>query len=99
MHQVEADALASLQPICFQTREIYIWFYLIISTLSPPNSATMSTRPARMTMLFDFFKKKAVVAKPVDTKFKPLTGSAVSSCLKLLIVKNLHILEQPLLTF
>jgi hypothetical protein len=30
-----------------------------------------------MTMLFDFFKKKAVVTK-TDEKFKPLTGSAVS---------------------
>ena len=31
-----------------------------------------------MTMLFDFFKKKEVVAKPVDAKFKP-SGSIVSS--------------------
>jgi hypothetical protein len=41
------------------------------------SSVTVATRPVRMTMLFDFFKKKAVVTK-VDEKFKPLTGSAVS---------------------
>ena len=40
-------------------------------------TVTVSVRPARMTMLFDFFKKKAVVTK-TDEKFKPLTGSAVS---------------------
>ena len=49
------------------------------------STATMSTRPARMTMLFDFFKKKEVVAKPVDAKFKP-SGSIVSSVTTMIMI-------------